>query len=119
MFFISFLAINVSSENEIPGMPVPPSENTYSYEVRPNEKFNLQSLRSNLPDYSKMFTPNQQQTPLLPSSDLPQTQIFTTPISLPGMPPITVSASLPQSAAYYSPVPVPENFAPTAPPAEK
>jgi len=32
------------------------------------------------------------------------THIVTTPISLPGMPPITVSASLPQNTSFYSSV---------------
>lgn len=32
-----------------------------------------------------------------------QLSVVTTPISLPGMPPITVSASLPQSATFYAP----------------
>ncbi|XP_020296469.1 Golgi reassembly-stacking protein 2 [Pseudomyrmex gracilis] len=33
-----------------------------------------------------------------------QPHVVTTPISLPGMPPITVSAALPQNAPFYSPV---------------
>lgn len=38
--------------------------------------------------------------------------VVTTPISLPGMPPITVSASLPQNHPYYTPILNP-NQAPT------
>ncbi|OAD62053.1 Golgi reassembly-stacking protein 2 [Eufriesea mexicana] len=35
--------------------------------------------------------------------NVPQSHIVTTPISLPGMPPITVSASLPQNTSFCSP----------------
>ena len=37
----------------------------------------------------------------LPNFNMPQPQVVTTPISLPGMPPITVSASLPQNSSFY------------------
>lgn len=33
-----------------------------------------------------------------------QSHVVTTPISLPGMPPITVTASLPQDTSFYPPV---------------
>lgn len=33
--------------------------------------------------------------------NVPQSHVVTTPISLPGMPPITVSASLPQNTSFY------------------
>lgn len=33
--------------------------------------------------------------------NVPQSHVVTTPISLPGMPPITVSASLPQNTSLY------------------
>ncbi|XP_068980501.1 Golgi reassembly-stacking protein 2 [Bombus flavifrons] len=33
--------------------------------------------------------------------NVPQSHVVTTPISLPGMPPITVSASLPQNSSFY------------------
>lgn len=36
--------------------------------------------------------------------NVPQSHVVTTPISLPGMPPITVSASLPQNTSFYSSV---------------
>ncbi|KAK9302046.1 hypothetical protein QLX08_005787 [Tetragonisca angustula] len=36
--------------------------------------------------------------------NVPQSHVVTTPISLPGMPPITVSASLPQNTTFYSSV---------------
>lgn len=46
-------------------------------------------------------------TTMLPTTNLSmnlhQSQVVTTPISLPGMPPITVSASLPQTTAFYPP----------------
>lgn len=41
-------------------------------------------------------------TPL--PTNLSQPHIVTTPITLPGMPPITVSASLPQNSPYYPPL---------------
>jgi hypothetical protein len=40
----------------------------------------------------------------MPNFNMPQPQVVTTPISLPGMPPITVSASVPQNPTFYSPV---------------
>lgn len=33
--------------------------------------------------------------------NVPQSHVVTTPISLPGMPPITVTASLPQDTSFY------------------
>lgn len=33
--------------------------------------------------------------------NMPQSHVVTTPISLPGMPPITVTASLPQDTSFY------------------
>jgi len=36
--------------------------------------------------------------------NISQSHVVTTPISLPGMPPITVSASLPQNTSFYSSV---------------
>lgn len=61
-----------------------------------------------MPTVAPLQSSNLQQS-FEPTSSLPlttsQAQLVTTPINLPGMPPITVSASLPQSATFYSPIP--------------
>lgn len=62
----------------IPGMPISPP--------MPSLSTNLQASVSSI----NLNSP-------------PQAQVVTTPISLPGMPPITVSASVPQNPPFYSP----------------
>lgn len=47
--------------------------------------------------------------------NVPQSQLVTTPISLPGMPPITVNATLPQNPSFYSSV-LHQNQLPTTTP---
>ncbi|XP_034937959.1 Golgi reassembly-stacking protein 2 [Chelonus insularis] len=76
----------------IPGMPQVPPMQPFLVDTSIPTTLNLQNS----------FNP-----PLyVPSSnspfDSPQPQVVTTPINLPGMPPITVSASLPQTTDFYS-----------------
>ncbi|XP_008548056.1 Golgi reassembly-stacking protein 2 [Microplitis demolitor] len=80
----------------IPGMPVAPPAQSFLVDT---------SIPDSSPSLQYSFNPPAmpQQTNI-PTSNvpyLPQSQVVTTPISLPGMPPITVSASLPQTSNFF------------------
>lgn len=78
----------------IPGMPTIPALSTNPYETT-----TIPSGPINLPG------PLKDQNPIYSASTVgfnaSQSHVVTTPISLPGMPPITVSASLPQNTSFY------------------
>lgn len=81
----------------IPGMPVSPVLSTGPYEVT-----TTLMAPTNLPELQKDQNPTYNAT-ITPATgfNVPQSHVVTTPISLPGMPPITVSASLPQNTSFY------------------
>lgn len=54
----------------------------------------------NVPELQKEQKPIHSAT-MTTRFNVPQSHVVTTPISLPGMPPITVSASLPQNTSLY------------------
>lgn len=81
----------------IPGMPTTPSLPTFTTNVTLlNEATGIES--------QKDFTTVQGAMSPEIQFNVPQSHVVTTPISLPGMPPITVSASLPQNTSFYTPV---------------
>ncbi|XP_017892314.1 Golgi reassembly-stacking protein 2 [Ceratina calcarata] len=82
----------------IPGMPTTPPLPTFTT-ISLNETANVQHTGT-----PKDFTNVQSTVPPPVQFNVPQSHMVTTPISLPGMPPITVSASLPQNTSFYSPV---------------
>lgn len=117
----SFVGIDTSAGYQatpnIPGMPSPaslpppPTSSSVLIDV------SAQPIQ-NQPSYAPMQTLPYNMQPMQTSGPSP----ITTPIALPGMPPITVSATLPQNAAYYSPVlqnPYPNTYTPTAPPSHE
>ncbi|KAK0084009.1 hypothetical protein PV325_007782 [Microctonus aethiopoides] len=78
----------------IPGMPTAPPVQPFLIDTSiPITSTNLQ----------QSFNPSTTAPTPLPTN-LSQPHIVTTPITLPGMPPITVSASLPQNSPYYPPL---------------
>ncbi|XP_031827898.2 Golgi reassembly-stacking protein 2 [Nomia melanderi] len=89
----------------IPGMPTTPPLPTFTTNTT---VFNETSAAVELPKgmYSPttiQITPQNTPTPVV-QFNVPQSHVVTTPISLPGMPPITVSASLPQNTPFYTSV---------------
>lgn len=81
--------------SNIPGMPAAPALSTDLHEVTaiPTGPIGVMGLQKDQnPVYSAA------------TINVPQPHVVTTPISLPGMPPITVSASLPQNTSFYTPV---------------
>lgn len=80
----------------IPGMPTTPPLPTFTTTVV-NETAGAVSP-------PKDFTTMQGVTSVEIPFNVPQSHVVTTPISLPGMPPITVSASLPQNTSFYTSV---------------
>lgn len=93
----------------IPGMPASPPLPIFS---TTSTILNDITTSTGLPkDYS---TVPSTVSPAL-SFNVPQSHVVTTPISLPGMPPITVSASLPQNTSFYSSV-LQQNQTPTVNP---
>lgn len=82
----------------IPGMPTTPPLPTFTTNTTSlNETIGITGM-------SKDYTTIQGGiTPAVPFN-VPQSNVVTIPISLPGMPPITVSASLPQNTSFYSSV---------------
>ncbi|KAH0561435.1 Golgi reassembly-stacking protein 2 [Cotesia glomerata] len=82
------------STPSIPGMPVAPPAQAFLVDTSiPESSPSLQ--------YSFNSPPMPQQTNMSNMPYLSQPQVVTTPISLPGMPPITVSASLPQTSNFF------------------
>lgn len=85
----------------------PPSSSNYSQNYAEVPYENTPSIPG-MPAVASLQTPSSFQpsfAPVPPPSTtltISQPQIVTTPINLPGMPPITVSASLPQNATFYS-----------------
>lgn len=111
MIFVSFFLdtehTTYQSTPNIPGMP--------QTSPLPPLPFDITAMSS----VSTLGSPTQIYNPIptatvastLPYGVAPQSQIVT-PISLPGMPPITVSAAMPQNPSFYQPVRQPE--APTS-----
>lgn len=103
----------------IPGMPtipvlptVLPTSGTNSYEAAaPSGPINVPrqqteqdfvqgaSIVINVPGLQREQNPVY--SAMAAGFNMPQSHVVTTPISLPGMPPITVSASLPQNTSLY------------------
>ncbi|XP_032681712.1 Golgi reassembly-stacking protein 2 isoform X2 [Odontomachus brunneus] len=93
---VSFTPGTYQATPNIPGMPASPVLPTGPYEVTttPTSPINLAELQKDQnPAYSA--------TVAAAGFHMPQSHVVTTPISLPGMPPITVSASLPQNTSFY------------------
>lgn len=104
---------NVTRENEvlsyqvtpnIPGMPANPPLTIF-----PTTTTALSDVPP-LTGLPKEYNATQTTTPSALPSNVSQSHIVTTPISLPGMPPITVSASLPQNTSFYSSVIQPQTM---------
>ncbi|EZA48096.1 hypothetical protein DMN91_006476 [Ooceraea biroi] len=107
----------------IPGMPttpalptVLPAGMTNSYEAATASPGSISSVLGqqkeqnpgvmafNVPGFQKEQIPAHHNTVVTGGFNVPQAHVVTTPIALPGMPPITVSASLPQNTSFYSSV---------------
>ncbi|XP_054013415.1 Golgi reassembly-stacking protein 2 [Hylaeus anthracinus] len=92
---------NVSSHQnvmpDIPGMPTTPPLPTFSTNTFSNEATGVVGSQKDFTSVMVPMSPGVQ-------FNVPQSHVVTTPISLPGMPPITVSASLPQNTSFYTPV---------------
>lgn len=74
-------------------MPTTPASSTGPYEVTTaTGVINIPGLQK---EQNPIYTAN------TTGFNVPQSHIVTTPISLPGMPPITVSASIPQNTSFY------------------
>ena len=82
----------------IPGMPTTPPLPAFT----PN--ITVLNEASGTVASSKDFTTVQGLSSPGAHFNVPQSHVVTTPISLPGMPPITVSASLPQNTSFYTSV---------------
>ncbi|XP_015520844.1 Golgi reassembly-stacking protein 2 [Neodiprion pinetum] len=82
----------------IPGMPLTPPTPASMVNVGPPSGIPMYSTP--LPNYNLLSGPTSAALPY----NVSQPHMVTTPISLPGMPPITVSATLPQNHPYYPPV---------------
>ena len=81
--------------SNIPGMPQSSPLPPLPFDI--NAPSNIPSINSPVQNYNPIPTPADPST--LPYT-VPQSQIVT-PISLPGMPPITVSAVMPQNPSFY------------------
>lgn len=82
---------------DIPGMPTSPPLPTFTANTTiMNEPTDVGT--------PKDFTTVQSGVSPLVQFNVPQSHVVTTPIALPGMPPITVSASLPQTTSFYTSV---------------
>lgn len=85
----------------IPGMPTSPPISSYSMEGNVPIGLTTTPHAITMQSYNLPGAPNT-------ISSLPfnvkESQLVTTPISLPGMPPITVNATLPQNPSFYSSV---------------
>lgn len=105
----------------IPVLPTALSMNTNSYEVTaPSGPINVPRQQTeqnfvqgasvvNVPGLQREQNPVYNVT-MATGFNVPQSHVVTTPISLPGMPPITVSASLPQNTSFYPSVPQQNQF---------
>ncbi|XP_011135871.1 Golgi reassembly-stacking protein 2 [Harpegnathos saltator] len=93
---VSFTPGTYQATPNIPGMPASPILPTSSYEVT-----TISSAAVNLPELQKDQNSAYSMTVATAGFNVPQPHVVTTPISLPGMPPITVSASLPQNTSFY------------------
>lgn len=106
--FLYFTAIEPAMDYpatpNIPGMPISPPLPLHSTNLAQNSSTDHPS--DFLQNYMSPPTSVSVNMPSFPSAPL-QPQVVTTPISLPGMPPITVSASVPQNSPYYAPPPPP------------
>ncbi|CAL1688134.1 unnamed protein product [Lasius platythorax] len=116
---VSFTPGTYQATPSIPGMPtIPvlptelPTSGTNSYEATaPSGPINVprqQTEQNFVQGASIVNVPGLQreQNPVYSATvaagfNVPQSHVVTTPISLPGMPPITVSASLPQNTSLY------------------
>lgn len=79
----------------IPGMPTTPPLPTFTTNATVLSKaVGVVGTRKDLTTVQSDISPPAQ-------FNVPQSHVVTTPISLPGMPPITVSASMPQNSSFY------------------
>lgn len=108
MYIVAIQPADYTSTPNIPGMPMSPPlpPSTVQSELHPS--YNSRSTTINLGP-----SPASSISPSIPSPNIPQPQVVTTPISLPGMPPITVSASVPQNTSFFTPV-MPQGQSPEA-----
>ncbi|XP_076760421.1 Golgi reassembly-stacking protein 2 [Xylocopa sonorina] len=83
----------------IPGMPATPPLPTFIT----NTSVINETTTPDVVGMAKTTVQSDTASPLA-QFNVPQSHMVTTPISLPGMPPITVSASLPQNTPFYSSV---------------
>lgn len=90
--------LNQNKMPNIPGMPTTPPLSTFTTNTT------VLNETTGIVGTSKNFTTVQSNVSPSIQFNVPQSHVVTTPISLPGMPPITVSASLPQSTSFYSSV---------------
>ncbi|XP_050447405.1 Golgi reassembly-stacking protein 2 isoform X2 [Cataglyphis hispanica] len=115
---VSFTSGTYQATPSIPGMPtIPvlptalPTNVTNSYEVAAAGSINIlkQQREQNFVQGASIVNVSElqrEQNPVYNATvttgyNVPQSHVVTTPISLPGMPPITVSASLPQNTSLY------------------
>ncbi|XP_070519546.1 Golgi reassembly-stacking protein 2 isoform X2 [Cardiocondyla obscurior] len=98
----------------IPGMPtttpLSPNINSYEVSVAPPGPISISGQQEQNPVHGtaaiNISALPREQNPI-PSTNMaagfnmPQSHVVTTPISLPGMPPITVTTSLPQNTSFY------------------
>ncbi|KAF7385713.1 hypothetical protein HZH66_011555 [Vespula vulgaris] len=92
---------NYKDSPNIPGMPTSPPISSFSMEE--NIPVGL-TTTSHVVTMGSCNLPGVQTTASSLPFNVPQSQLVTTPISLPGMPPITVNATLPQNPSFYSSV---------------
>lgn len=90
---------NYKESPNIPGMPSSPSISSFSTEGSVSVE---STTTPNVVTVQSYTSSSATTSPLLPN--VPQSSIVTTPISLPGMPPITVNVTLPQNPSFYSSV---------------
>lgn len=98
---VSGVATGYQDTPSIPGMPTVPPLPPLPAEMSIPAGSVTHSLVSPLQNYDSSIP---SVIPGVSSFAVPQSSIVTTPIELPGMPPITVSASLPQTPGFYTPM---------------
>ncbi|KAL2729434.1 Golgi reassembly-stacking protein 2 [Vespula squamosa] len=91
---------NYKDSPNIPGMPTSPPISSFSMEGN----IPVGSTTPHVVTVQSYNLPTVQSTASSLPFNVPQSQLVTTPISLPGMPPITVNATLPQNPSFYSSV---------------
>ncbi|XP_012275097.1 Golgi reassembly-stacking protein 2 isoform X2 [Orussus abietinus] len=85
------------NDPHIPGMPISPPLSAFPMNVSTSSSiFPVPTVTVPMQGYNSM--PNSNIVGTL--DNVPQSHVVTTPISLPGMPPITVSAALPQNTSF-------------------